>query len=376
VRQSFPLAFYAPLKSPNHPAPSGDRAMARLLMKALKETGFEPELASELRTLDKAGDAGSQERLRFESETAASQLIERYRARPSGHRPRLWFTYHVYYKAPDWIGPRVADGLGIPYAIAEGSRAPKRSSGPWALAHRGAETALDRADAIFVMTPQDREGLERAQPPAQSLVDLPPFVDRRIDDAGRKARFERPEPRLLAVAMMRDGDKLASYRILADAFGYLMHLPWTLDIVGDGEARANVEELFAPIAQRVRFRGQIEDEALLRTLYAEADLLVWPAVNEAYGMVFLEAQSHGCPAVAGAYGGVASVVRHGETGLLAPPGDAVAFAETVGVLLADRDMRRRFGLAAERFVRDERGPGQAAQRLGRALLPLVTGGRP
>ena len=61
-------------------------------------------------------------------------------------RPRLWFTYHVYYKAPDWIGPRVARGLGIPYVVAEGSRAAKRAQGPWALGHAGAEAALDRAD--------------------------------------------------------------------------------------------------------------------------------------------------------------------------------------------------------------------------------------
>ena len=59
----LPLAFYAPLKSPHHPAPSGDRTMARLLMKALGAAGFEPSLASELRTLDKAGDPAKQLRL-------------------------------------------------------------------------------------------------------------------------------------------------------------------------------------------------------------------------------------------------------------------------------------------------------------------------
>ena len=90
-----PVAFYAPLKSPNHPLPSGDRTMARLLMKALDGAGFSPLLASELRTLDKAGDGQRQEDLRRQSMAEASRLIAEYRALPEEQRPCLWFTYHV-----------------------------------------------------------------------------------------------------------------------------------------------------------------------------------------------------------------------------------------------------------------------------------------
>ncbi|MCD6069579.1 MAG: glycosyl transferase family 1, partial [Microvirga sp.] len=102
-----PVAFYAPLKSPNHPLPSGDRTMARLLMKALDRAGYPPHLASEMRTLDKAGDLQQQEHIRQRSLAEAARLIEHYRTVPEQSRPCLWFTYHVYYKAPDWIGPRV-----------------------------------------------------------------------------------------------------------------------------------------------------------------------------------------------------------------------------------------------------------------------------
>jgi glycosyltransferase involved in cell wall biosynthesis len=48
-------------------------------------------------------------------------------------------------------------------------------------------------------------------------------------------------------------------------------------------------------------------------------------VNEAYGMALLEAQAHACPVVAGAYGGVASVVEDGRTGILTVPGDVAAW---------------------------------------------------
>ena len=368
-----PVAFYAPLKSPNHPLPSGDRTMARLLMKALDGAGFSPLLASELRTLDKAGDGQRQEDLRRQSMAEASRLIAEYRALPEEQRPCLWFTYHVYYKAPDWIGPQVADALGIPYVVAEGSRAAKRAGGPWATGHDGAEAALDRADAILVMTAHDREALEAARPQHQTLIDFPPFLDVQEWPASDNHSSQDGEPRLLTVAMMREGDKLASYRILAAALSHLRHLPWTLDIVGDGDARDEVERLFAPVAPRVRLHGRIDGKADLKALYEAADLFVWPAVNEAYGMVLLEAQAFGCPVVAGAYGGVASVVKHEETGLLTPPGDIAAFTDDVSRALQDLERLRRLGLVACRFVRQERDLDHAAERLRHALQPLMDG---
>jgi glycosyltransferase involved in cell wall biosynthesis len=372
MNEAVPVAFYAPLKSPHHPSPSGDRTMARLLMKALTAGGFESVLASTLRTFDGAGDAAVQEWLRTESLAEADRLIAAYEDVSATHRPRLWFTYHVYYKAPDWIGPRVADALRIPYVAAEGSRAGKRAGGPWAIGHAAAEAALDRADAILVMTDTDRGALEQARPAAQRLIELPPFIDMNEWQAADPPKRARHNPvRLLAVAMMRRGDKLASYRILAEALDRLGTAEWTLDIVGDGESRGEVERLFSRFGARVRWHGQLDDRACLAELYGQADLFVWPAVNEAYGLVFLEAQAFGCPVVAGAYGGVASVVRDGKTGVLAPPGDARAFAALIEALIASPEQRSALGTAARRFVMEERGLAQAAERLRSALMPLV-----
>jgi glycosyltransferase involved in cell wall biosynthesis len=242
------------------------------------------------------------------------------------------------------------------------------------LGDAGAEVALDRADAVFVMTATDREGLERRQPDTQRLSDLPPFIDLAEwvgtaetcspQDRGSAVRF-------LTVAMMRRGDKFASYKILADALARLGRDPWTLDIAGDGDARPEVEQMFAHFGERVRFHGLIDDRAHLAKLYSGADLFLWPAVNEAYGMVLLEAQAFGCPVVAGAYGGVASVVRDGETGILTPPGDADAFGRAIGMLLSGRERRFSLSVAARRFVREERGLRPAAERLRASLLPLV-----
>src|SRR5215207_8947563 len=329
------------MKAPDHPAPSGDRTMARLLLKALVKAGFRPELASALRSWDRAGDAAFQDEVRRSSSAEADRLVARWTDARAGDRPRLWFTYHLYYKAPDWIGPRVADALRIPYVLAEASRAGKRARRAWAAAHAGAEAALDRADAIFVMTEADREALERHRRNGQRLLELPPFIDlKEWSDPSTATPGDEGVVRLLTVAMMRHGDKLASYRMLAAAA--LAGLPddgWTLDVVGDGEARPEVEALFADLAPDVRFHGRVDDRGSLAGFYAAADLFVWPAVNEAYGMAFLEAQALGCPVLAGAYGGVASVVRHGETGELTAPGDVPALAKALARLVGDAARR-------------------------------------
>ena len=92
MRDAAPIAFYAPMKSPDHPAPSGDRTMARLLITALRRAGFAPTLASTLRTWDGAGDGGFQDGMRRASIAEADRLVARWRERPSDERPRLWFT--------------------------------------------------------------------------------------------------------------------------------------------------------------------------------------------------------------------------------------------------------------------------------------------
>jgi glycosyltransferase involved in cell wall biosynthesis len=375
VSEAVPVAFYAPMKDPDHPAPSGDRTMARLLLKALVKAGFRPELASALRSWDRVGDAAFQDDVRRSGSAEADRLVARWTNARPGERPRLWFTYHLYYKAPDWIGPRVADALGIPYVVAEASRAGKRARGAWAAAHAGAEAALDRAEAIFVMTEADREALERHRRDGQRLLELPPFIDlKEWSDPPPAMRRGAGVVRLLTVAMMRHGDKLASYRMLAAALAGLPAASWTLDVVGDGEARPEVEALFAHLAPHVRFHGRVDNRGSLAGLYAGADLFVWPAVNEAYGMAFLEAQALGCPVLASAYGGVASVVRHGETGELTAPGDVLGLAKALARLVGDAPRRRALGQAARQFVRGERGLDRAAERLRAGLLPLL--GRP
>jgi glycosyltransferase involved in cell wall biosynthesis len=171
---------------------------------------------------------------------------------------------------------------------------------------------------------------------------------------------------LLTVAMMRPGDKLESYRRLAQVLPLLPGNDWTLLVVGDGPARAEVESLFGAVAPgRVVFAGAREP-ADLPALFASSDLYLWPAAGEAYGMALLEAQAAGLPVVAGNVRGVPEVVWEGETALLVPENDAEAFAAAVRYFLDDPNRRHVGDIAAHRVTR-ERGLERAGDILDRAL---------
>ena len=383
------LAFYAPLKPASHPVPSGDRRMARLLIQAWEKAGHRIEVASRLRTHEGAGEPARQADLAAIGEAQAARLLREYADRPAAERPAAWFTYHVYYKAPDWIGPRIAKALGIPYLIAEASLAGKRAQGPYALGHRGALAAVRAANVIFTINPTDAEALQPLAGERTQLIDLPAFVDtaayRRMAEQHDRLRREIAERHkletghlwLLTVAMMRAGDKLASYRLLGEALKQVLDLDWQLIVVGDGGAREEVIRALAPLGEgRVRFVGA-QSEARLPAYYGAADLCVWPAVNEAYGMALLEAQAAGLPVVAGGAGGVSSIVESGITGLLTAPGDGAAFARALRDLI--EAPKRRGAMARAAFEKTHRlhDIAAAAQILDRALhqaLPITTPG--
>jgi glycosyltransferase involved in cell wall biosynthesis len=361
------IAFYAPLKGPDHPVPSGDRQIARLFLRALRIAGHKPFLASRLRSFDGAGDADRQARIAARAQRMAERLVSRWRERPQ-ERPELWFTYHLYYKAPDWLGPQISAALGIPYLVAEASHAAKRAEGAWASGHHAVAEALRRADAVIGLNSADRDGVLPLLLDPGRWIALAPFLD-----ASRFAkRAPRPPgetPRLIALAMMRPGDKLASYRVLGAALTRLLDLPWRLDVVGDGPARAEVEDALRPLGDRVTYRGALDALGVTKAL-AKADLFVWPAINEAFGMALLEAQSSGLPVVAGMSGGVGDIVVPGVTGVLVPAGDAEAFAAAARRLILDRSARGAMGLAAQQKVRHEHDLPVAAARLAALIDSL------
>lgn len=374
------IAFYAPMKAPDHPTPSGDRRMGRLLWKALELAGYDLELVSTFRSLDTTGDTEIQLENERQGRIEADRLIKAWRADPAA-APKGWFSYHVYHKSPDWIGPYVCESLNIPYFIAEASHAPKQADGPWKSGYEAAIAAIKQAACVFHMTTLDGACLEPLVTMPNELVLLPPFLDTEVflgdAEAGIDAEVlvleaggQPGRKNLLVVAMMRSGDKYVSYEQLAAALPLLQDENWQLLVIGDGKRRADIETLLCPLDKKAIYLGQ-QTVSHLPAFYRFADLYIWPAHGEAYGMAFLEAQACGLPVVAGKIRGVPDVVKDGQTGLLTPEGDIKAFAETVDFLLTSFDIREEMSEAAAAFVKKERSIDKAAETLQKHIARAI-----
>lgn len=358
------VAFYAPLKTPDHPVPSGDRLIARLLMQAIQQAGFEVLLASRFSSRDGKGDPHWQQRAITTGQKLAQRLVRRWDR--EGYQPDAWFTYHLYYKAPDLIGPHIARHYHIPYLVAEASWAGKRATGNWQLFHQQLEAALLQASRIFVINPVDVRALPRFLPDTRHLITLRPFLDFRcIRMAEQLPVTIKPDcPRLITIAMMRSGDKLASYRLLAEAIQYVTQ-PMQWFMVGDGTKRPQVEALFAA-DPRVQFCGQLAN-AQVHRLLAACDLHVWPAVNEAFGMTLLEAQYQSVAILSGDEGGVSSVMADGISGELVPPRDPRVLGEAIQHLLSTPALLDRYRGQARNYVETHHDIQQAVRTLREAI---------
>ena len=200
------IAFLAPIKPPDHPIASGDRLIARNLVKALEMAGHEVVLATRFIAYSKRPE-GLAERRR-----AALAEAERIDIAP----PDLVLAYHPYCKAPDWIGPRLAARHGAPYVTVEAART-GADPDAWAAWRTEAQTGLRAADLHVWLKPTDRAMLLDLVGPDAPLAHLPPFIDVGEIDAVEGADAHGPVPRVLVVGQMRPGKKSENHQIAAAA---------------------------------------------------------------------------------------------------------------------------------------------------------------
>ena len=242
---------------------------------------------------------------------------------------------------------------------------------------------MRQAVTVFNLNPGDADCIAPLLGRAAKQIALDPFLDpapfreavaqrpAHRTELARRLKLDSQRPWLLCVAMMRVGDKAASYRVLAEAIRRLAGRPWQLVVVGDGEARPEIEAQLEKAAPgRIRFTGAVPGEAL-PVIYASCDLYVWPAINEAFGMAILEAQAAGLPVIAGTSPGVAGIVANGVTGRLVDAGAPGHFADAVAELLDNMKERAEMGAAARQKSMTRHGIKTAAATLDQALSPLL-----
>ena len=134
-----------------------------------------------------------------------------------------------------------------------------------------------------------------------------------------------------------------------------------LVVIGTGPLLASLQREAAErgLSDRVSFLGFRQN---IYDYLAHVDVLLMPSYHEGLPYTLLEAMSLARPVVASRVGGLAEVLRDGETGLLVEPGATDQIAAAVGRLARDRDLGRALGRAAQdlqarRFTLDVMGQG-------------------
>ncbi|MFA5699950.1 MAG: glycosyltransferase family 4 protein [Desulfuromonas sp.] len=104
------------------------------------------------------------------------------------------------------------------------------------------------------------------------------------------------------------------------------------------------------LGHMVRFTGSLNSSALT-CCYQAHDVLVLPSVNEAYGIVYLEAQRFGLPVIGTVAGGAREIIQPGTNGYLLEPGDSKTLFAYLTLLHKDRAHLEMLSANAQHYYR-------------------------
>lgn len=116
-----------------------------------------------------------------------------------------------------------------------------------------------------------------------------------------------------------------------------------LIIIGDGPYRTTMEQELGD-AVFLGFRHEQE----LSTLYASADLFVFPSTTDTLGQVVLEAQASGLPTLVSDQGGPQQLIKHNHTGFIIPTNKPDQWSQMITNLIANPTERQIMGSAAHK----------------------------
>ena len=129
-------------------------------------------------------------------------------------------------------------------------------------------------------------------------------------------------------------------------------LPFSRYVIGgDGADRERLERVARELdlGDVVRFDGEVDNEHLNEYL-DRAGVFILPALDESFGVTYLEAGSRARACIGPNHGGPSETVIDGETGWVVEPTDVDALAAAIAEAFADRAELERRGLAAKERV--------------------------
>ena len=277
---------------------------------------------------------------------------------------------HIYASA---VAAAIATrGTGLPLVVTEHTEASWQNR--WArLCSRWTYRRARRI--IAVSTPIERRLIERDGVPRELVTLIPnaviPVSGNPPDLADTLPDGWSQRPLVGVVARLQPEKGVATF-LKAAAHVSKVSPEARFLVIGDGALREELLDLVGRVGlqERVRFLGY---RAHARALTGLLDVLVVPSLTEGSPLIVLEAMAAGVPVVASAVGGIPDQVRHGEEGVLVPPGDPDALAGALGALLEDPAHAHRLGEAGRRRTENEFSHEALVRRI-EAVYRVALGG--
>lgn len=237
------------------------------------------------------------------------------------------------------------------------------------------------ADVVLANGVPEREQLVGCYGARRDRVEIvSPGVDRALFSPGSRAGARAAlglddRPRALFVGRIQP---LKGLDVAVAALARSRHDDLRLSVVG-GPSGADGPATLAAVSRQAADLGVADridwhppqPHHLLSSWYRAADVVLMPSRSESFGLVALEAAACATPVVAAAVGGLRSLVRHGETGLLVEGRDPAGYAESVDRIIGDPALAARLA-AATQPVADEHTWSRAADRVVELLAALAT----
>lgn len=253
----------------------------------------------------------------------------------------------IGFQVGTFIATRTATiGMGLPMIAAE------RNSPDLFDFVKGGEKQRKRADLALMMADCVTVQLDsyRGKYPTklrERIVTIPNPVAP-VEQPAYPNEAAEPPQRILNVGRL-------SYQknqlLLIRAFARIVsaYPDWVLTLVGEGEKRAEIERLIAEkgLRDRVELIGAVTD---VDAWYRESAFLAFPSLWKGFPNALVEAFRQGLPAVGlQRTAGVNELLRHNETGVLAPD-DEVGFAAALQMMINDIKFRQSAGRMARESI--------------------------
>lgn len=235
---------------------------------------------------------------------------------------------------------------------------------------------MHAARRVMVLTRVEAEGLAHYGVAAGRISVIGGGTDAPPDDVSASPYWQGsgrdwPEPYALFIGRL-SFDKGAIHAV--EAVQRLQQHGRGLSLILVGSMTPEFERFYRRLGPEARERIRplgVLSERDKHAILAHARFLMLPSRSDSFGIVLLEAWSHGVPVVAARAGGIPGVVDEGANGLLAPFGDVDALAEAAGQLLAKPELAHRLGENGRDKIAVEYSWGVVAERVAahyRAIL--------